>query len=503
MEKNIQDDRLDDYVKKSFEDYSEEPSFDMWDRIDGQLTPAVAPRPMWYSLSRYRWQMAAAVAILALFSRLICVQTYYEGKLRDISLQQEKTMDQKVTEPNPALVAPNNVANENTREKILPPAAPVVANNATFEKNIPAASQQTATASTLSKHLSLPEITTAPVATDNTIQENQTGTAAVQQEDNPTIPTLAAPAAASLASAETHKQITGFQPLDQKNTTLSVLRNCTPFTVETPIKPHKNSNGWYVGLAVSPHLMVERANQPRRPGPFQNPRRLYANQQDHPQFSAEAWVRVGKKINSRFGLESGVGFQQFTRTATHRPKFEYLEGQSIQNPNGTESRSFDYDLNTYGGAASVTLRTEVSGNDTPTEHEKIGVHITSTEQIQMIRIPVLGVGRFGNGRAQAVVKAGILGSYLAKNQFEITANTLENNKLAFQQNDGYTVQFNRPQHFILGYLASAGVEFKVNRSLSLTAAPTLSGDFARTDPEQGKLPGHTAVGMNVGANWWF
>lgn len=45
MEKNIHDDRLDDFVKKSFDGYSEEPGMDMWDRIEVGLPPEEPGKP--------------------------------------------------------------------------------------------------------------------------------------------------------------------------------------------------------------------------------------------------------------------------------------------------------------------------------------------------------------------------------------------------------------------------------------------------------------------------
>jgi len=146
---------------------------------------------------------------------------------------------------------------------------------------------------------------------------------------------------------------------------------------------------------------------------------------------------------------------------------------------------------------------EVSGSDAPAALERVGALITSRESLQILQVPVLGVARLGQGRMKAVLKAGVLGSYLIKNSFEITANRLENNKLRFRGQDGYSVQFNRPQHFIWGYQLSAGAEFRLTKNLSFSAAPTLSGEFQRKDPQQGRLPGQMAVGVNLGVGWWF
>ncbi|HPI09245.1 MAG TPA: hypothetical protein PLM41_22790, partial [Saprospiraceae bacterium] len=88
MEKNIHDDRLDDYVRKSFEDYEETPAFDMWARIEDELAPADDPVPLfirlWPSFSR----IVAAAAILLLLCALVCNRLYYENKIREMAAQQ-------------------------------------------------------------------------------------------------------------------------------------------------------------------------------------------------------------------------------------------------------------------------------------------------------------------------------------------------------------------------------------------------------------------------------
>lgn len=91
MEKNIHDDRLDDFVKKSFDGYSEEPGMDMWDRIEVGLPPEEPGKPLGFTWRGYRWQLAAAIVILLLIARLVCVEKYYQEKLRAATQQNDLT----------------------------------------------------------------------------------------------------------------------------------------------------------------------------------------------------------------------------------------------------------------------------------------------------------------------------------------------------------------------------------------------------------------------------
>ena len=87
MEENIHDDKLDDYIRKSFEGHEEDPASDMWDRVEGGLLPAVETSGFRTAFRRYQWQAVAAVVILLLCSTLVCEHLYYEQKLRALSSQ--------------------------------------------------------------------------------------------------------------------------------------------------------------------------------------------------------------------------------------------------------------------------------------------------------------------------------------------------------------------------------------------------------------------------------
>ncbi len=519
MEKNIHDDRLDDYVKGSFEDYAENPATDMWERIEGQLPEE--PKPVWYAWRRFGWPMAAGLVILLLIARLVFVEGYYEEKLQKISAQQDQAGQNGMQIPTLKPSLPINDAYEKSTAgtvMVEPDNTSTTVQKTDTKTKAPAQKQQQA--STTTTKIAKPgeskveaidkqalQETALPKTLNNNASQEFPGIktadlsllSAVQQAENqrPSVPALPRDSMADIAiKIEEHPD---FQILAQKSPMLSISNLTTPNSVAITTKKYKEDSGWYMGLFGTPHFTLEKTKQTVRPGP----RRRFTSQQERPQVSSDISLRVGKKINSRFAIESGLGYQHLNRTATHLARFEYREGQSIQNPGGMETRSFDYDLNTYSGSASVSLWMEVSGSDAPAAMERVGALITSKESLQILQVPVLGVARLGQGRVKAVLKAGVLGSYLMKNSFEITAYRLENHKLRIRNQDGYSVQFNRPQHFIWGYQLSAGAEFRLTKNLSLSAAPTLSGDFQRKDPQQGRLPGQTAVGMNLGVIWWF
>ncbi|HMX38877.1 MAG TPA: hypothetical protein PKD78_01075 [Saprospiraceae bacterium] len=87
MEDHLHEDKLDDYVRKSFEAYEEDPAPDMWGRIEGDMPPAAPLRARRFSLWPYRWQAAAAALILVLTSTLLCEHLYFTERIKTLSEQ--------------------------------------------------------------------------------------------------------------------------------------------------------------------------------------------------------------------------------------------------------------------------------------------------------------------------------------------------------------------------------------------------------------------------------
>jgi hypothetical protein len=97
-----------------------------------------------------------------------------------------------------------------------------------------------------------------------------------------------------------------------------------------------------------------------------------------------------------------------------------------------------------------------------------------------------------------------VGNFVLKNDLDISARVSQNARFRpVDGRGGYAVQLNEPSKFSLGYLLSAGAEYKFNRYLSAVLEPIFMGDFARKDAQGQRLPQHVSMGLNVGAAWYF
>ena len=97
-----------------------------------------------------------------------------------------------------------------------------------------------------------------------------------------------------------------------------------------------------------------------------------------------------------------------------------------------------------------------------------------------------------------------LGNFVLKNELDISARVSQNARFRpVAGRQGYAVRLSDLEKFSLGYLLSAGAEFRCSRHLSVVAEPVLMGDFARKDRQGRRLPEHISTGLNVGARWYF
>ncbi len=523
MEENIYDDKLDDYVRKSFEDYEEEPASEMWDRVEAELLPVPAAPGLRATFQQYRWQALAACVILLLFSTLVCEHLYYEEKIRTLSDETGKAKEI----PSPNHQTPGGQALQ--PEAGIPSSPPLAAQAEFVAPKAPASSVSSpngirkteavkpleAARNAKASHLPKPENSRDYTDAQN-VREAKTRQEQNQIQPEPAFPPgqpnmSLPPETAMLADAEdktsnpSHKLETSLIP-----TRIEVVQSEKPFIALDlkrfpsnlallPIKPHRAPSDWYVGAQTTLTVIKEKSRTPV--SRFGRP--AIADKQKKSDVSAIYWLKLGKKLNQHLSLETGIGYQQTKQTATHSPRFRFGDGIHQGAPLSA-LRNFNYDLSTYGGTAEVSLRMEQTAPGVPpSDDEPVALNIVTTAQVKMLRIPLLAAYRVGAGRLQGDFKAGLLGNLILKNELDIAARVSQNAKFKpVSGNDGYTVQLNQGK-FFLGYWLSAGAEFKLNQHLSMVAAASLTGDFPRNDKFGHRLPERFLVGLNLGVNYYF
>lgn len=551
MEKNIHDDHLNDYVRKSFEDYEEDPSSDMWDRIEVELTPGTQEPPVHLPVRRYFWQLSAAAVILLLISGLVCGRFYYENRIREIRAFPQVHQQNELPPPYPAQATPHtnkqeqqsglNTATPNeTTSPMNPDTAAAKESNATIQNSSRTSSKQ-ATAPSSASGLSKQEDTKASrVAINRAEQQGKTNNAENQSilDSTPTISAadpLQTNAPLPGGKTDTFKNTTtnlqhavvdttavannipGKEAKKQEDSTLkfndleSIASINTGFVTYSadelnlpifPVPEQRAASGWYLGLQVTPVFLVEKTVTTR---PIAVRPHLVSTQ-EKTSFSSDYWLKIGKKTKGIWGFESGIGYRAMERNTIHSPRFRLLNGRPFQ-MGGSQSRSydFDYDLDTYGGSTEITLRMEqVDANEVIPETEALQFRVKISEKIAVVRVPLLATATWNHRNLGLVCKAGLIGNYIARNQLDILARTSENARLRPGQGSAaYLIQQKNNGKVFMGYQLSAGLEYHLGKHFAWVLEPSIAGDFARKSSAGTRLPSIVPVGINTGLNYYF
>lgn len=468
---------MDDYVRKSFDGYEEDPAPDMWDRVERDLSEERDRPACWIWLRSNRRQAVAAGVIFLLLGTIVCEHLYYQEKINALT-QQSRI---KANTPATPLVAPAAPEMVPAQKPSLPyPEAPGPAEAANTGAE-PGTDKKNASVQSAIPGPNKDKKDPATPLVSSTNHEKR-----AFPESGPTVP--------SRLSVVCITPQPAVIPVTERAFTAPAQRIILP---EPPVRPVRESSGWYAGLAINPLFTFEQGRMPAgRPG-----RPAFRNEGKKSDYTTPGWLVAGKKIGARWAIESGLGYQENVRTATHIPQFRFGDGQ----PGSNLRRSFQYDLSTYGGTAEVSLRMEQSTPGAPpSDDEPVRLEIETRHRTVLLRVPLLMAGEWGRGAWRTRLKAGVVANYFLENELDIST-TLSNHprlRVVDGQN-GYTVQLAQQGKVFPGYLVAAGLEYRAGRSLGISLDLTTLGDFARKDAAGRKLPQHHAAGLNAGLNYYF
>ncbi|MCC7245280.1 MAG: hypothetical protein IT269_06350 [Saprospiraceae bacterium] len=531
MAKNLPPDHLDDYVRDSFDGYEENPSSDMWDRIDGALSdeqPEKKPvTPLtWLRLSHSAgWRLAAASVIFLLVSMLLLGRHYYERRIHDLeaaavrnavtsgSSPEISTAKTEITGSPSANNASNTVQQHYTEETsaiaINPTPVEKKKTGKSPEKAVSPADQYAATLkparNTISQEKTVNNHQNRTSTDDVALQHSNnqaTSTPINNNLEQPTPENIKTETIPALAFIRPE----ALEPVPYPVLTVSSMEEkslATPATV--PIQPVQSriqtNSGWYFGLAVAPGITTEKAKAP----PASSMRPRLTSTPERETYVLDYWLKAGKKAKNKLGFETGIGFRELDRTATHTPRFRFREGMSQPGNPGAQNYDFSYDLDSYGGSSEVTVRmSQVDTGVTIPDDTPLSLTITTRQKTQLLQIPLLARYDLGYKNWDFNVKAGLVGKYFLKNDLEIAAENSQGSPLQIRQGQSsQRLNVQRPGALFLGYQVSAGVEWRPSAKWGIALEPTFAADFERENTQGRKLPRQSAFTLNTGVNYYF
>jgi hypothetical protein len=521
MEENIPpSDHLDDFVRKSFDGYEENPSGDMWQRIEGALEPPVAgtimPQPAVGASLLHRWGVwAVAATFLLLAGGWLFTYRHYENKIMDLEktvqavTEQQKAENEQVIEQ---IVAAKIQEWESKNDKKQSEYEKKTLKESVFrhDAGLKTASEERVPAATVSTTMPLLEDPTNAGFTKGQEKKNETGVEKSAFNAERT--------GSDSAVFTTNLNARALDaPLSIARSPLSMVQSQvhfhTPLLGFTPSvqRPNNASTGWYAGVRASVNRTKEQQTErPKapidRPGPRPWGRTpAFVNEINTPLVNMEWGITVGKKINRHFGMESGASWVHTRQESVHTPRFEFRDGRPHSFPGGPQHNQFDFDynLNTYGGSAAVSLRMEKTDNVPVSQNDTISLQITTRRQTDVLKVPVLGVASIGKGRVHVLLKAGPEGHFIVRNNLDIDVLTSGTTRFRPDPDNPPKPEFETQRRFAWGYRAAAGLEYRFTQRISAVAESVLSGAFAQTDHLRQRLPGVQSTGINLALQYHF
>jgi len=477
MEEHTPKDNLDDFIRRSFERYEEDPSPGFWDNLSDKLPNQSATGMA--LIHRFGWQIAAAAVILILSSTLIAGYLHFTNKVNTLIAGQTELKEQ-LLHNNPVVSdQPNtpSLSHSNTPSPIQ-----FHQNNTSYVK--------------VDQREGLPPT----LLIEN--QANAIAANSVNVEIKPDIKPQVENAVAQLAY------------LPKWNILSSQFQQGTIVAkVLSPIQP-VNKPGWYTGVHTTVSIMSEKQKKQDHADNdnHHGPRRVVSSQSKLNQIVADYWVKAGKQIAPHFTFETGLGYQQFDRLAEHQPELKIRDGERVHDHGGPGGPShgghdeydFNYTLNSYAGSMDINLRmAQVDTNAMYSDNQPLELKLTTKERVKTLRIPLLLAAHTGKGKFKFALKGGFIANVFLQNELEVTGISSGGNRFKRSDPNDPIAQKESTQRYGLDIVLAAGAEYRLNNKLSVLAEPTFSTSLALQNNNLAPAPSYQMAGLNVGLNYRF
>lgn len=503
MDENLHNDGLEDFLKKSFDDFEESPSDALWERIDTALVPAssVSLLQVW---AAYKWSIsAAAVLVLGLMAGQFF---YYQNKINKLSESLVATQQQLDNVQQSAKKKSSDTADFSKKE-LIPEG--ILLKEAENENLINETATQRAQ---LSKGIKQSGQSTDNFNGASDIIENSDFVQSAEQAvDQAVIP-----------NAESQKRSNTEEIIGEMDESMPIINRLFPSAVhsnqsmslglgnpvvfQTPILVAKTSasTGLFVGGYALP-LQLRSNVEVRHSGPLG--RRFFNTA---PKLKGEAWstgIRLGLRFNDRWSFWTGAAYKQMQYSSTHRAELvlaDRVRRNGIPDISERRRPRFEYDLNTPSGV--VAMQVAVEQVDTTVqlqESEPIRMELQHSQKLTYFSVPIMGGVELGNGPLRIKLQGGIWTNFLFDNEFQIDHLRISNPRYRLSRMESpFASQYDlRAVTFDL--VAGLGLEYQLNRQFRLSVEPTLVKSLSSTHHNSTINSSTLAAGVGLGVSYSF
>jgi hypothetical protein len=512
MENNLPNDALEEFLKKSFEDYQDNPSDDLWSKIDKSLPVSAGGKTAGF---RRYWVAAAASVLIGIVA---AQHFYYQHKLSELAASASQSRREEARRPESSaedqLQLPQT-AGEPTHAAAETPAFPQPQNAAPSQsaqvgqgKNRLAPAAVKGGADRLGHSGSLAAgLPAYPVLTQEENRDALASTAAGKDlaldptasatdlsvglaEDAPArlaiLDMSLLPANAVSAPDWSSEMAQGIRPVRSRLFSLGIHRQA--------MAARETLRRFY------PERIP---NRPGRPERFVN-----ANIAATGQVLIQGLTASGE-LNGRLSFVSGLDYRETSLSSVHRPSFKFRERNKWHGGPGSHQDeeheyNFSYNLNTGAGLVEVGLRVAEADTTVPvSEDDVLAFEVETRNSVRHLSLPLVLKYQLGRGKLHGYAKAGAVVNWLLEDRIEITAlNTA---------NENFNISPKRPsldktqglKTVTANYFLSAGVEYDLSSSLSFYLEPVAMGNLGRQHTADFIKSSSLMAGLNAGVEFRF
>ncbi|MEZ4952743.1 MAG: hypothetical protein R2825_04115 [Saprospiraceae bacterium] len=467
MENNLHNDGLDDFLRKSFEQYDDSPSDGLWDKIEADLTdePKVVP-----IRTTYRWWATAAAA---LFLALVVGQHIYFQKEKTELIDRINAQAKKIETLEKELINKETteikIAKNNGSENIFNDnKEPINSETNSFSENSKK-NKPNNNYSKENKSSTVHLISEQPNFIEN--KNNNTDINKIEKnnliENNNEVETIAKIGNNDLIENNNEVEIiAGQQKLIAPNSLdLIGLKNIDSFTPNlslptTPIIPAVNSGKFSIGIHHS-HLSTREKMARVIQRPLIGPNRIFNNTSAMTGTTQVTGIGATYKTKNNWLLESGLNYRKTNLSTSHHAQLRFMDRRPDTN---NQQHDFVYALNTSAGIVDIEVRADQTDpTETINEFENITINIKADQAIEYVSIPLLIGKQLGYGRFNTTIKSGFLFNFLTSQSLDISG-SISNSKLrssrtVYSRRNGIGLKILQTD-----FMAMVGLNYNLNKN---------------------------------------
>lgn len=517
---NNNNDHLDRFLHKAFDNFSANPSDQLWDKINAGITPAPPVRPSGIAVKPLYVALAAATVLLL----FVAQHYYFHSKLEQIQTQLEQ--QQMAASPaEPSRVTP--ISTDNTTQPTTTSQTPISTSPNSISSNTHAQTttitpSYTKTTTPSYRQQQSPKSTTPKETTNTTpIPNSPTDLAqshnlsptsssttinATQQGDGTNIPSAPSTTAtqkmattALISYFPSGKLPTKLYPSEKKE---KIQLINLPYT---RIKPQQSTAiGLHAMMANS--YMAVKATPPDRPGFPGDDDKLFVDESTTKGTLVATGITVERTLNRHWSLCSGLDYTQHTINKSIRPQLRFDDRDDNHNIPGHDPNEHDFTYSIGTGAGTYEIDVEVRETD-PTVNiqpeENISFTIQTEEKVQLLSLPLQVKYRLNKRNWNVYLAGGLRTNTVLSKEEAITGFSCDNQLLEIkgQPSVGRPPK-NIKRAVTLDYTASAGVEYRMG-NIGINVASVFGAPLIKPIKDDKLSVSNYWAGVNIGAQYYF